>query len=267
MPKRARSGSIIKKRYKGQAFRRSAKMRKRSRRMHIRGFKQLKMKARWSGTTWPRMLFKKFEYENTQEVDTGLANVSYNYPYNVASLYDPDGTTQPNPSVIDFSTFLTSAGPYRRYRVLGCKIKARFVNYGGTMAQVQCVIQRKGGTNEETVTVVGLGQEGFDNLSSLPGGSEPLCIGPITGGNNIKTKSWYVCPWLAMGVTKADYMSDDNYVGTYATNPTIFPRFDFVFLGLPDQATLQMRVKMTFYVQLLDPFQTVNHNAVTADPA
>lgn len=230
--------------------------------MHIRGFKQLRMKARWSGTTWPRMLYKKFEWENTQEFDTTNLNTSVAHGYRTTSILDPDQTTQPNPSVIDFGTFLSNGGPYRRFRVMGCKIKARFMNMAeGAMAQIQAVIQRQG-DESEPINTSGLSQEQFDNLSSLPGGSEPILVGPITGGNNIKYRSWYICPWLAMGIPKADYMSNEQYAGDYASNPQYWPQFIISVLGVPTQVIVQMRMKVTFYVQLESPYQTVNHNAV-----
>lgn len=266
MPKRGRSTSYSSRKKSRKTptgrGRGTWKARKKSRRMHVRGFNQLKMKARWSGTTWPRMLYKKFEWENTQDFDTTALNTSVAHGYRLTSILDPDQTTQPNPSVIDFSTFISSTGPYRQYRVMGVKIKARFMNMAeGAMAQVQAVIQRQG-TDAEPVSTSGLSQEAFDNLSSLPGGSEPSLVGPITGGNNIKYRSWYICPWLAMGVPKADYMSNSTYAGDYITNPGTWPQFILAVLGVPTQVIVQVRLKMTFYVQLESPYQTVNHNAV-----
>lgn len=270
MPKRGRSGSFsrpAKRTRKSPSGRGRGtwKMRRKSRRNHIKGFSQLKMKARWSGTTWPRMLYKKFEWENTQLIDTAGLNTSVAHGYRTTSLYDPDQTAQINPSVIDFSSFLSSTGPYRQYRVMGCKIKARFVNFSEVaFAQIQPVIQRQG-TDSEPIVTTGLSQEQFDNLSTLPGGSEPMLVGPIGAANNIKYRSWYICPWLAMGVPKADYMSDSNYAGEWATNPNWWPQFIICVLGLPTQVVVQARLKVTFYVQLESPYQTVNHNAVIHD--
>lgn len=233
---------------------------------HIKGFKQMMSRGKWSGTTWPRTLLKKFVYEDTQDLDTGIGNTSAGNAYRLTSLYDPDQATGLGQnSVINFTSFLSENGPYKKYLVMGCKVKIRMTNYGGGMAQCQVLIQRVG-TGGESVPTTALNQIQYDELATLPGASEPFMIGPLTGGNNMKYRSFYVTPFKAMGVQRTEYVAQDDYKGSYTASPVTYPSMSINVLGLNAQAQVQMRVKLTYYAILIDPEQIPNFNALDPHP-
>lgn len=246
--RKARSSYGGRKRYRATFRKAGRKVRKWNRKKHVRGFKNVVTSARWPGLTLPARVMKKFEYEDTQYMDSGALNESIAQIYVTNDIYDPDHSHSiVDHTVQNYTTFI-NAGMYRKWRVFGCKIKATFINLGGSQAIVVPLL-----TNQFALpSTSGQDYEAVNALSATPQAASPIFIGPLTGGNNIVRRNYYCAPWVALGMTRPQYNSDLNTAGTFDIRPVTRSYCSFVLIGIGSQATIEIRVSITYYCQMYD---------------
>lgn len=191
---------------------------------------------------------KKFEYEDSQYMDTGAGNESVSQIYVTNDIYDPDQShTLVDHTVQNFGTFI-NFGMYRKWRVFGCKIKATFINLGGSQALVVPLLTNLAALPASS----GLFYDSVNALSATSQAAAPVFVGPLTGGNNIVRRNYYCAPWVALGVTRPQYNADVTTGGTYQSRAGTRSFCSFVVIGIGSQATIEIRVSITYYCQMFD---------------
>lgn len=246
--KRKRTGSRS-YRKKAKYGRKTAGPRQRRymRKKNVNGFKNVVSSARWGGLTLPGKVMKKFEYEDTEFIDTTNFNLSKVQTYVTNCIYDPDYThTATDHSVQNYGVFCTST-MYRQWRVFGCKMKVTFINLGGSQAMVVPLL-----TTQTGIPAANMDYENTNALTATPQSAEPVFVGPLTGGNNIVRRTYYAAPWVALGLSRTQYTATPYTAGAYASRPTTRSFLSFVTVGVGAQATIEIRVSFVYYAQLMD---------------
>lgn len=216
---------------------------------NVRGFQNVVSSARWPGLTLPAKVMKKFEYEDTQFVDTTNLNGSVPYTYVTNDIFDPCWTTAYTDHTVQNYGVFCNANMYRQWRVFGCKVNITCINVGGSQAMVVPLL-----TTQQGLPTDGQDYANTNALTARPQAAEPIFIGPLTGGNNIVKRSYYCAPWVALGISRMQYSSDVNTAGAFATRPNTRSFISFVTIGVGDttQATIEIRVSIVYYCQLFD---------------
>lgn len=207
------------------------------------------------------MLLKKFEYEDAITLDTGIVNTSDAATYRLNSLWDPGyQASLSDQTVQNFPMFFSATGPYQNYRVLGAKVKVQFVNIGASTAMILPIIHQQSALTNSDQTLATI-----DNLTMIPGAAEPVMLGNADGGNNLKTRSFYIAPWIPLGITREQYMTNPDTAGNYGSDPNVEPLLTFQCIGLNTQAIVRYRIKIVYYAQVFTPYQAVNVNLDAKD--
>lgn len=261
--KRKRSGSTSyrKKGRYSRAKKAGPKYRRTMRKRNVRGFRNVTSSARWPGLTLPAKVMKKFEYEDTQNIDTTAANIGRYYVYRTNDIYDPNAILPAGDATVQNYGVFVNSSMYRQWKVFGCKIKVTYMNTGGSMAMIVPVLTTNAGRPYGSYSYTQV-----NALSATPQAAEPVFLGPLTSGQNIKTRTYYAAPWIALGMSRAQYSSDPNTVGAYATRPTNHSYFSYVVIGVGAQATITVKISMVLYAQLYDLGMGVDTLAPGTDP-
>jgi len=217
-----------------------------------KGFKKWQTKARWGGVDFPQMLQKKFSWVQTMNCNpsnTAGASVSDYKVVRLTSIYDPDYQVGGN-SVNYFSNFLNTS-LYSKYQVMGAKVTMDMVNPTTQMISVYNFLCD--GANIASYAAVLLQQQ-LDDLARTPGGRDICYIGPATSGKNQKKISFYVKPWAVHGVTRAMYMAQPEYYGTYNNSPTngLYLVIQAICTLENQGAELRNLLDVVFYTRLFD---------------
>jgi len=235
------------KRYRTTYRKVGRKVRKFNRKKNVRGFRNVLTRARWPGLTLPAKVMKKFEYEDTQSVDTTAFNTSKTQHYVTNDIYDPDYThVGTDHTVQNYGVFINQ-NMYRQWKVFGCKINVTFINLGGAMAMVVPLL-----VSAAALPAAGDTYEQVNALTATSQAAAPVFIGPLTGGNNIQRRKYYCAPWVALGLSRMQYSSDLQCNGAYGARPTKRSFISFVTIGVGSQAIIEIRVSFTYYCQMFD---------------
>lgn len=209
------------------------------------------------------MLLKKFEYEDAITLDTGIVNTSDAATWRLNSIWDPGWQASlSDQSAQNFGMFLSATGPYQNYRVVGAKVKVQFMNLGAGPAMILPIIHQQNALTNTDQTLATI-----DDLTMLPGAAEPVMLGIAAGGNNIKTRSFYVAPWVSLGLTREQYMTSPDSAGNWQNNPADYSLLTFQCIGLNAQAVVRLRVKIVFYTMLFTPYQVPKFDESEKDNA
>jgi len=277
-----------KRKYVKRSFKRKS-YRKRKTPGH-KGFRKMATRGRFPGVNFPQIAYRKFIYEDSASIDTGILNVSVSKCYRLNALWDPDYfSILGDQAVQNYNTFFND-NMYQRNRVLGCKITVTVMNTGGSMLMCLPVavphreyspidpadlpaappkVNAYGYMNN------GLSEADINDISIMPYGGKPMFVGPLTGGNNIKTQSFYLKPWVVQSVPRADYMNNRDYAGyTEEGKPINCPLWALQCIGVAgQQAIARVRVKIVYYammdmlMQNIDRYGLVNGaRTQTAEP-
>lgn len=251
--KKARKGTY-KKKYRVAKWKRGYRSRK------PKGFKKWQTKARWTGIDFPQVLQKKFSWVQTMDIapsNSGGVNGSDYQIVRIGSMYDPDYHTGGN-SVNYFATFCNVA-LYLRYQIMGAKITVQLVNPTTQMISLYTFLADSRNLSDFTSA---LAQQALDDLARTPGGRDICYIGPADGGKNQKTISFYIKPWEVQGKTRAQYLADSTYWGSYNNSPA-----DGTYMVLQGICTLpntgallRAVVTVVYYARL---FENVNSTSMT----
>jgi len=193
---------------------------------------------------FPPMLHRSLSYSNVVAPGstTSANTVGGTYSYRLNSLYDPyvgAGGSQP----YGFDQLCSSAGPYLRYKVVGCRIKVTFSAPSAASGQMGCIQIRN--PSDSAVPLTGLT---YDKLAEKH--NTVAVFVPDTGSQS-KTLS-FSFPNLAsmFGWTKGMFDNDvDTTTGGYNSNPGSMPVMEVGVLDTKSSGTsitLQAHIQITY---------------------
>lgn len=261
MPKRARSSSFSVrkvKRSRASTYRRKyprrAMFRKKRRisNRKPRGFPRIASKARWSTTDFPAVLQKKFTWTQNcviSPTNAGGVNLTDRQVFVLNDLFDPNGAAGISQwSVQHFGTFLNQT-LYHRFRVMGTKVNIQLVNSGIYMVAVYMLVGDVAKTDDLPLSSV---QSACDKAAMLPQCHKVIYVNQSSGGGAIKRVSFYVNPWKVAGVSYQQYMTNDDYAGTYNGSPLKSVRLNVSAISMvPNTGTyINCQTNLVYYARL-----------------
>lgn len=234
------------------------------------GFKRMTTRLKWTGTDFPQTLLKKFTYQEVASLSMGNTlgySISGRLMYRLTDMYDPQGAIG-GTSVNHFSTFLNSS-LYHNYFVLGTKVTLQFVNPGIYMVGIYCILCDNGDSNDYPA---GIQQSDLDAAAMSANCRKVIYLNQSAGGSAIKTVSFYVNPWKFLGLTRDQYLANDQIKGFYNGLSTDPNWLNISAISMVDNTGTQIKVNtnLVYYAKLYnnsaDPAATsVEEEALMAE--
>lgn len=185
----------------------------------------------------------KMKYAETLNVTGGIGSGFTTYRFNLNSLYDPNRTgIGHQPYGRDELNAI-----YNRYRVISCKYVISAYNSGSSGDAYSVVAALP--ANEE-VTLSG----GMPQVQETPR-AKYITQAPNAALKVLKGKVYI--PSL-VGLTKTQYMADDDYQATMDSNPNslaILNVYAGAITGAAETNTTKLNVVLEYTVELFDPKQ------------
>lgn len=214
------------------------------------GFKRMTTRAKWTGTDFPQTLLKKFTYQEVININPGNAlgaSVSDRVVYRLTDMYDPQGAVG-GTSVNHFSTFLNSS-LYHNYYVLGTKVTIQLINPGIYMVGVYVILCDNGDVNDYPA---GVTQEDLNGAAMSANCRKVIYLNQSSGGGAIKTVSFYVNPWKFLGLTREQYLANDQIKGFYNGGSTEPNWLNISAISMVDNTGTRIKanVNLVYYAKL-----------------
>lgn len=167
------------------------------------------------------------------------------HTFNLNSLFRPEVTTGGTSQPRFFDTLFGANGfayPYQGYRVYGAKVNVRFYSDASSTSKLSI------GARD-------------DNITSAPGTImecdersmySTKILGSNAGGPSVIYMNRYYDMSKLAGVSRRQYMDDDDYRGTYGTNPAERMVLDIMNCGVNGQTrTIYYDLRIVFYTVCL----------------
>lgn len=182
-----------------------------------------------------------FDMSNVQMVSTTGSLVRHTYRLN--SLYRPEDTTggTHGPRFADTLFGPTDgSAPYTSYKVYGAKVIIKFYSDGSACSHV-AMGARDGNVNTFPASIRECNERSFYKTK---------IFGSNTGGPSVVVMSRYFDLSKVAQVTRRQYMDDDDYTGTWTTNPNEVMNLDIFAEATPAQTrTVFYDMQIIFYTQ------------------
>jgi len=171
-----------------------------------------------------------------QQTPTLTQGVTYQYLYNLNSLFDPDRTgTGHQPYGRD-----TLATLYAKYRVWKCTWKITFIGNSTTVPYSVCVVPHN---HASAISSLTLAMESPRSKFQIGTSAEPITM---TGTIDLADLA---------GKPKAGYMADDLYAAAITADPNEIMCLHVFLYSSTGTPQILFNSQLTYYAELYDPVE------------